>query len=294
MLIVVWTVMGSGTIQSLCFAERSDREEEGLIGPVESVVTRESLMVQTDRFDPYGRLIERSQGDENGSRGWGTLRFFYEHDQAGRKVAEAVRDGRGALVKETRFAYDDHGHRSAEVATWSDGSFENASLYDYDERHRIRGIHYNAPQIINRNFYTFDAAGRLIRERFERNYGYDADGGRVMKSDRFDLGYDVSLRYDDQGRIRQKVVIDLGGVAQGRSEFGYDDHGSQNDERIFNAEGRITDRKAYRYEYDAVGNWIMEAFQWWKVTAGRETLEQFHIRERDISYYPSTYPSIRP
>ena len=44
-------------------ADLSDREEDGLLGNVLSVETRESLLVQTDRYDPVGRLIERIQGD---------------------------------------------------------------------------------------------------------------------------------------------------------------------------------------------------------------------------------------
>ena len=232
--------------------------------------------------------MERIQGGEHTSHSLWPLRFFYQRDQAGRRIAEVVKDGQGTLVKETRFAYDDHGDRSAEVATWGDGTFENASFYDYDDMHRrIRGLHYNAQQVINRNFYSFDDAGRLIGERLERNYRYDPARGHVTKSDRFDLGYEVAMRYDDHGRIREKVVADLKGQAQGRSEFRYDEHGNQNEERIFNAEGQATDRKVYRYEYDAIGNWIMEALQWWDVQDGHDRLKQFHIRERRLSYHRS-------
>ena len=283
---LIWAVMMAGPIEPAYSAERSDREEEGLLGPVQSVETAESFVVQTDRFDSQGRLVDRIQRGEETSQGWWPLHFRYRYDQAGRRMAEEVRDARGVLVKETRFAYDDNGGRSAEVAAWSDGTFENASLYGYDLNHRrIRGIHYNAQQIINRNYYMFDAAGRLTRERLERNYGYDAAGGRVLQSTRFDLGYEVALRYDDRGRISKKIVTDLNGQAQGRSEFAYDDHGNQAEERIFNANGEATDRKTYRYEYDEAGNWIMEAFQWWKTNHGREILQQFHTRERSLSYF---------
>jgi hypothetical protein len=286
MIIMVVMLLGAGPTLPACSAERSDREEEGLIGRVQSVVTTESLLVQTDRFDAQGRLIERIQAGEETSHGLWPLRFLYHHDQAGRRIAETVRDGRGALVKETRFAYDNHGNRSAEVAAWSDGTFENASLYAYDEAHdRIRGIHYNAQQVINRNVYAFDDAGRLLRERFERNYRFDAGSGQVIKSNGFDMGYEVALRYGEHGRIREKIVTDLTGQPQGRSEFRYDQHGSQNEERIFNAEGRATDRKVYRYEYDTTGNWIMEALQWWEVRGNRERLKEFHIRERSITYH---------
>ena len=72
---------------------------------------------------------------------------------------------------------------------------------------------------------------------------------------------------------------------QGRSEFRYDERGNQIEERIFDAEGHAIDRKVYRYEYDAVGNWIKETLQWWDVADGRETLKQSSVRERSITYY---------
>ncbi len=267
-------------------AELSDREEEGLTGAVRSVETRDTLLLQTDRFDAHGRLAERFQdGLESAQELW-PLRFLYVYDHAGRRTAEAVRDGRGELVKETRFAYDDHGNRSAEVATWGDGRFENASLYDYDHVHRrIRALHYNAVQVINRNLFTYDGRGRLVRERFERNYRSKAGGNQVMRSTRFDVGYEVTMRYDDLDHIREKVVVDLTGRPQGRSEFRYDEHGNQIEERISNADGRMTDRKAYRYRYDAAGNWIEETLDWWEISGGREALKQSHVKSRMITYY---------
>ena len=267
-------------------ADLSERGEDGLLGDVQSVETRESLLVQTDRYDPVGRLIERIQGGGETSQGLWPLRFVYTYDQAGRRTAEVVQDARGAVVKETRSVYDDRGNRSAELAAWGDGTFENVSLYEYDEAHRlIRGLHYNGVQVINRNLYTFDGAGRLVRERFERNYRYDAAGNQIVMTDRFDAGYEVAIAYDEQGHVREKAVSDLRGRRQGRSEFRYDEQGNQNEERILNADGQVTDRKVYHYEYDVVGNWIKEALQWWDMADGRERLKQSHVRERSITYH---------
>lgn len=267
-------------------SELSDREEDGLKGSVQSVETRESLLIQTDRYDQQGRVLERVQGGRESSQSLWPLRFTYTYDQSGRRTAEVIRDARGELVKETRSVYDDRGDRSAELAVWGDGTFENVSLYEYDGAHRlVRALHYNAVQVINRNLYRYDEAGRLSRERFERNYQYDVAGSQMVRTDRFDIGYEVALVYDAQGHVREKVVSDLRGRRQGRSEFFYDDHGNQNEERIYNGKGRVTDRKVYRYEYDAVGNWITEVLQWWEVTDGRESIKQSSIRERSISYY---------
>ncbi len=280
------TVFGASQPRPGFSAQLTDREEDGLVGPVQSVETRESLLVQTDRYDSHGRLVERIQGGRESAQGLWPLQFSYRYDQVGRRVAEVVRDARGELVKETRSVYDDHGNRSAELAVWGDGTFENVSLYEYDEAHRrIRGLHYNGVQVINRNLYAYDGAGRLLRERFERNYQYDAAGHHVLATDRFDVGYDVAILYDDRGHVREKVVSDLKGRRQSRSEFRYDERGSQIEERSYDAAGRLTDRKAYRYDYDAAGNWIAETFHWWEVSDGRETLRHSNVRERSITYY---------
>lgn len=285
-LVLIITLLCAVSAQPAVSAEPSDREEEGLVGAVRSVETRESLLVQTDRFDSGGRLIERIQGGVETSPGLWPLRFLYSYDQTGRRISEAVWDGRGELVKETRYGYDDRGDRSAEVAVWGDGTFENASLYDYDEVHRrAQGLHYNAVRVINRNLFAYDSRGQLVRERFERNYRYDAAGNQVVTSDRFDAGYEVATIYDDQGLVREKVVSDLAGRSQGRSLFRYDERGNQVEERISDAGGRITDRKAYRYEYDPVGNWIKETAEWYEVVGTRETLKQSHVRERSITYH---------
>lgn len=279
------TVFAAGLPLPVFPAQLSDREEEGLAGAVRSVETRESLLLQTDQYDAGGRLIERIQGGNETSSGLWPLRFVYTYDRDGRRMAEVVRDARGELVKETRSVYDDRGNRSAELSAWGDGTFENVSLYEYDEAHRrTRGLHYNAVQVVNRNLYAYDSRGRLLRERFERNYQYDAAGHQVVTTDRFDVGYDVAINYDDRGHVREKVVSDLKGGRQGRSEFRYDERGSQIEERSYDAAGRLTDRKVYHYDYDAAGNWIRETFQWWDVADERETLKHSNARERSITY----------
>jgi YD repeat-containing protein len=267
-------------------AQLSAREEDGLVGAVHSVETIDSLLAQTDRYDPQGRILERIQDGKDASQGLWPLRFTYVYDQEGKRLAEVVRDARGELVKETRSVYDAQGNRSAELAAWGDGTFENVSLYAYDESRRLRrGLHYNAVQVVNRNLYSYDAAGRLAHERLERNYRYDAAGHQVVTTHRFDVGHDVAITYDDRGHVQEKVVSDLRGRKQGHSEFRYDERGSQIEERSYDAGGRLTDRKTYRYIYDTVGNWITETFEWWEVQKGEVRLKQSHVRERRITYY---------
>lgn len=286
LLLCLVILMTAGLPLPVVSAQLSAREEDGLIGAVQSVDTTDSLLTQTDRYDPQGRILERIQGGKDASQGLWPLRFTYVYDHDGNRLAEVVRDARGELVKETRAVYDARGNRSAELAAWGDGTFENVSLYVYDDSHRLRrGLHYNAVQVVNRNLYAYDAAGRLVQERFERNYRYDAAGQQVVTTDRFDVGHDVTIIYDDRGQVREKVVSDLRGRRHGHSEFRYDERGSQIEERIYDAGRRLTDRKTYRYDYDTAGNWITETFQWWEVRDKEVRIKQSHVRERRITYY---------
>ncbi|HMV56022.1 MAG: hypothetical protein KIS97_10160 [Nitrospira sp.] len=282
----LFTLVMAGAPPPALSAQLTAREEDGLIGTVQSVETIDSLVSQTDYYDPQGRILERIQGGKDTSHGLWPLRFTYVYDKEGRRIAEMIRDAQGELVKETRAVYDAQGNRSAELSAWGDGTFENVSLYDYDELRRLRrGLHYNAVHVVNRNLYSYDGGGRLLQERFERNYRYDADGHQMVTTDRFDVGHDVAIIYNDRGQVQQKTVSDLRGRRQGHSEFRYDERGSQIEERSYDAAGRLMDRKTYRYEYDTVGNWITETFQWWELRDGEPRIKQSHVRERRITYH---------
>jgi YD repeat-containing protein len=264
----------------------SDREEEGLLGPVRLVVTQEAFLTQTDRYDAAGWLVERLQeGIQSAQRLW-PLRFLYEYDPGGEGRAERVWDGRGELVKETRVVYDARGQRIAEVAAWSDGTFDNASFYTYDpEGRRVSGLHYNATAVINRNTCSYDHQGRLIRERFARNYQYDARGQLVVTPNLFEFGYEVLSTYDAQGHVREKIVTDLSGHPQTRSEFEYDERGNQIEERTYNERGTLTDHKQYRYEYDPAGNWTSENLNWYRLSEGTSRPYRTQARIRTIQYH---------
>ncbi|MGC4096541.1 MAG: hypothetical protein QM706_05440 [Nitrospira sp.] len=286
LVLCLFTLETAGLPPPVLSAQLTAREEDGLIGTVQSVETIDSLVAQMDYYDPQGRILERIQGGKATSQGLWPLRFTYVYNKDGKRVAEVIRDARGELVKETRAVYDAEGNRSAELSAWGDGTFENVSLYDYDEFRRLRrALHYNAVQVVNRNLYSYDGAGRLLQERFERNYRYDTAGHQMVTTDRFDVGHDVAITYDERGQVQQKTVSDLRGRKQGHSEFRYDERGSQIEERSYDAAGRLTDRKTYRYEYDAVGNWITETFQWWELRDSEPRIKQAHSRERRITYH---------
>lgn len=265
---------------------KTDREEAGLFGDVKTVITKEALLVETDHYDVAGRLLRRIEETSERQDMLGALIYISTHDAEGKRVSESVQDGKGAIIKQTVYGYDQREHRTAEVSAWADGTFENASFYDYDDQgHRIRGLHFNAPNLINRNTFHHDAQGRVIREIYSRNYTYKRHSERLVRFQEFDDGYDVTIRYDGRGLITEKLISDLKRALQSRSEFEYDHQGSQVEERIYDAKNVMTERKRYDYEYDSQGNWVSETLQWWELKKTRPQLKRTQMRERIITYF---------
>ena len=267
-------------------APKTDREEAGLLGDVQTVITQEALLVETEHYDAAGRLLRRIEETSERQDMLGALIYISTYDAEGKRISESVQDRKGAIIKQTVYEYDQRENRTAEVSAWADGAFENASFYEYDEQgHRIRGLHFNAPNLINRNIFHYDAQGRVIREIYSRNYTYKRRSERLVRFRGFDDGYEVSIRYDERGLITEKLISDLKRVRQSRSEFEYDHNGSQVEERIYDAKNVMTERKRYDYEYDPQGNWVVETLEWWELKKPRPQLKRTQTRERTITYF---------
>ncbi len=265
---------------------RTDREEAGLSGDVRTVITKEVLVVETDHYDVTGRLLRRIQETSERKDRLSTLIYILTYDAEGKRVSESVQDAKGAIVKQRVHVYDQRKNRISEVSAWADGTFENASFYYYDDQgHRIEEVHFNAPNLINRNSFQYDAQGRVIREMFSRNYTYEQDGEQQVRFQGLDDGYEVTIRYDERGLITEKLISNLQRVRQSRSEFEYDHQRSQVEERIYDTNNVLTERKRYGYEYDPQGNWVSETLEWWELKKPRPQLKRSQMRERAITYF---------
>lgn len=265
---------------------RTDREEAGLSGDVRTVITKEVLVVETDHYDVTGRLLRRIQETSERKDRLSSLIYILTYDAEGKRVSESVQDAKGAIVKQRVHVHDQRKNRISEVSAWADGTFENASFYYYDDQgHRIEEVHFNAPNLINRNSFQYDAQGRVIREMFSRNYTYEQDGEQQVRFQGLDDGYEVTIRYDERGLITEKLISNLQRVRQSRSEFEYDHQRSQVEERIYDTNNVLTERKRYGYEYDPQGNWVSETLEWWELKKPRPQLKRSQMRERAITYF---------
>jgi hypothetical protein len=264
-----------------------DRGEAGLVGDVKTVVTVESLIKETESYDVVGRLLQRVQEPAGGHSGLGRIAVTSEYDSAGLKRSDTIRDHAGESIKRTAYVHDDRRRRVAEVTAWADGAFVNASFYEYDDKGRCIGeLHFNAPGLINRNVYQYDEQGRAVGETYSRNYVYEGESAQLLQFREPTAGYHVTVRYNARGLIAEKIMHDLYGVHESRSEFDYDAHRQQIEERMYDRNNRMIGRKRYEYLYDPQGNWIRETLRWWTFTAGRPHLKQSQTRQRVITYFP--------
>jgi hypothetical protein len=265
----------------------TDRAEAGLIGKVETVETIENLVKETHFYDSSGRLLERVQEPIKGQGGIGRIAVTSQYDSAGLNRLDTIRDHTGTPIKYTAYALDEQARRLAEVTAWADGTFVNGSFYEYDGKgHRTRELHFNAPNLINQNRYRYDEQGRVVDEIYSRNYEYEEDSGQLLQFPKATAGYHVTIRYNEKGFVGEKLINDLHGVRESRSEFDYDLHGQQIEERIYDRKNRLIGRKRYDYSYDPQGNWITETLHWWTFTTGHPHLKQTHTRRRVIIYFP--------
>ncbi|HET6674476.1 MAG TPA: hypothetical protein VFG71_04010 [Nitrospiraceae bacterium] len=265
----------------------SDRTEAGLIGTVKSVETIENLVKETYSYDNSGRLVQRMQEPIEGRGELGRIAVTSEYDAAGLNRLDTVCDHTGAPIKRTVFVHDNEWRRLAEVTAWADGTFVNSSFYEYDDKsHRIREVHFNAPSLINQNRYRYDEQGRIVGETYSRNYAYDEQSGQLFQFAKATAGYHVAVRYNAKGFVAEKIVHDLHGARESRSEFDYDVYGQQTEERIYDRKNRMIGRKRYEYSYDSVGNWVTETLHWWTFAAGKPHLKQEQTRRRVIAYFP--------
>lgn len=265
---------------------KTDRAEAGLVGEVKTVVTMESLIKETESYDVSGRLLQRVQEPAEGQGRLGRIAVTSEYDEAGLKRSDTARDHTGEPIKQTAYVHDERGRRLAEVTAWADGTFVNASFYEYDDKgRRIRELHFNAPNLVNRNLYQYDEQGRPVGETYSRNYTYEEESAQLLQFRQPTAGYHVIVRYNARGFITEKIMHDLYGVHESRSEFDYDEHGQQIEERMYDRKNRMIGRKRYHYLYDLQGNWITETLRWWTFTAKQPHLKQSQTRRRVITYF---------
>jgi len=145
--------------------------------------------------------------------------------------------------------YDEKGNVIEENKYNADGSlrsFRPKTTYKYDENgNKIEENWYNAGSLRYEFTYKYDEKGNKIEESW-----YNADGSLDAK---------YKSKYDEKGNEIEKNKYYADGSLDAKYKSKYDEKGNEiekNYYRYYRAEGSLSSKTTYKFEFDTTGNWI--------------------------------------
>lgn len=257
-------------VSSLAASSPPGHPHGDLAGPVRTVATnaRAVGIVQTDSFDPAGRLVESVLILEHQRK---TTRYRFTYDHEGDLQEEQADDNGGTVLYRKLFARsrDGEGRVTAVVAALQNGEFAHAEFSIYDSHGRL------SERILA-------TEGTTTRTLFDVR-------GRPLYSARFngmELFSEMQYRYDHGDRLVELIAFSPTGSVTGKLANEYDEAGKRVRATTERFQDGAIDTWLTTYEHDARGNWIAERTIK-KPDVAQKTEPQSIIQERAISYYES-------
>jgi len=244
-------VFSLSLIYTVSAQKRSDRETDGLRGPVKAVRIEIVSLDKNGQPDEHGRWLSRlTSYNDKGKKtedetfycfgGCSYGKYTYKHDSAGNLIEQSHQLGPraykrsyfyneiGQLFMEDRddppshleYSYDAEGKLTEVKESWADGTPSG-----------IRKVrHRNRDHIVEQ--FLYDAKGNLGSKIIRT---YDNDGRTISEANGDDPDYEyyhkAAYKYDDRGNVVEEIKYDHSGLW-----------------------GKTT----YTYEFDLFGNWIKQ------------------------------------
>jgi hypothetical protein len=251
----------------------TDRENNGLVGPVKTVMTKDDTFTTTDTYDSGGRLIQSVRGMFDNRHGL-PLTFTYNYDSTGNRTSEVTSTADKTLTSKKLYSYDQRGNKIAEAEYDHPDHLRAVSVYSYDDHgNKAEEFNYLPSGLkVQRWSYVYDSNGKIVKIR------YSESGAAGEK-------YETHHEYDEKGRLVQQLYYGHDGSFAGNAIFEYDNHGNYISKMVYAANRSISSREASTYEYDAYGNWVKKTVKQWINKEGQLRAEKDFIRERTITYY---------
>ncbi|HEX9964039.1 MAG TPA: hypothetical protein VGB04_03550 [Allosphingosinicella sp.] len=244
--------------------EKSNREEEDLLGPVRSVSTQMSSRLmgvgpgepeaegrpqQQDLavYDARGNAVERTVHDDHG---FPVGTEVNKRDPDGHLVETILSDPKGALVG--RYVHVYVGGKVAETVHYDrEGKVFLREVNSYGEQARLREVTYRTgSKAVGKTVYRYDSAGRRSETTF-----YMPDGSKAIAPIGPCLGaHRITFTYDNKGRPHEAVSYEPNGAMKKSWVYGYNDKGLLSEEKLEDSYDHTT--KTHVYKYDSRGNWI--------------------------------------
>ncbi|MDY5970035.1 MAG: hypothetical protein SPJ13_08510 [Bacteroidales bacterium] len=192
-----------------------------------SVVQRMEKM-----FDKEGRLVE-----ERYRRRKHINRITYKYNKRGNCVERDEYSLEHKVFVRYKYKYDRWGNQIEEQGYDSQGQLLHTLSHRYNEKGDELEKRMRHGESIDKMEYRFDAGGRLVEERKQKN-------------GRFDLLR--TYRYDEKGNKAEETTMDSNGNrTTQRFAYRYDENGHMLEEQMLDDEGNVTVQ--YLMQYDDAG-----------------------------------------
>ncbi len=247
--------------------DKTDKDREQLLGPVNNVYVEISKMVQKDgnwieeppmpwlssTYDPRGHQIEEVQIYTNKALDFTSV---FTHDAKGILTEGIEYDAKGNVAFKWTYTKNDTLSKMVENRFQPDGTFFSKATYHYD---------------ISGNLVEENRFPPHSKNHFKWIYKYD-DKGRKVEESHFLI----------RSGIRPDQVLKS---LNSRLVFSYNRKGVLKKEIRFDDMGEISSLKQFEYKYDKVGNWISQTALESLKEPGEKPLVRTEVTHRKITYH---------
>src|SRR5215217_3482324 len=310
---ILIVILAGALCASVNAQTKSDSEQDGLFGSVQSVKTEVAeftakdvknvegprMPVQTTTYDARGNRLKRMDFNRDGSV---AQTIVYTYDAEGRRIGyEDYTPGLSTARKHV-YVLDAKGNRvQYKIIQPTGAAADEKYLYKYDANgNKIAEELYHKTALISRNENAYDNQGRLISQTM-----YNPDGsvssriqnaiaadGKPAERTRYDgdlLTYKVRYTYDKKGKLAELETVgsyietdpNTEGYVTGKVVYVYKGKERPKETLVFNPDGSPRERVVV--EYDSRGNWIKRTHRMRSAQSGKELPLQ--IEYRTITYH---------
>ena len=271
------------SITTIVAQTKTDREREGLVGPVKSVKAyfinsgpkpkeEKRRSWYTTTYNTEGNISERASHDESGAI---TAKYIHTYDANGRSTGyeeyAAVLDKTLTIPRRHVYKLDEEGRKVEYIVFESDGSIGTRFVYKYDPKGNLieQDWYAHTGKLGGRLVSTFDDKGNQTSET-----SYEADGTLSWKNiSKFDsngnrtecdqyhgntLRYKVLSSYGSEGRLLEQETLEFNGIPgalpathsprPGKLVYTYDDDKRTKEVATYALDGTLKEKIVYAYD----------------------------------------------
>ncbi len=258
-LITICIAATAGTLFAEPSFSKSDRERDGLLGPVQSAMEESGIWTEgasikrtRNSYSRSGNLLESevSYSKIGGKNTIASLTAMYEYADSGVLISSKTVAEDGTLHTTIRYQYDEHGNLIERTLNGGDGRLIWKELNRYDAAHRKVEVRYYLSHDTLRSIaqYSYDERGNLSAVRSLKDCA-SADGCQRTE-------YRAANTYDSKGNLIKKVLYKEDGSVDEVRTSKYNANNVLTEEIVYDSGSVVRDMETYLYKFDEHGNWI--------------------------------------